>query len=260
MRYALVEGRRHEAEPALSGECPACGSPVTSKCGEVKVWHWAHQRNRICDKWWESETEWHRNWKHLFPEDWQEIVHRADTGEKHIADVKTPDGWVIEFQHSFISPEERRSRNAFYGKLVWVVDATRRSRDRPHLVKSWESATPLGGSSAVRRVWTDECALHREWADSPVPVFFDSGASDPLWWLLKTKGPQYAYVAAFPRDEFLLIHRAIGGKAVLEFGRFVNDLNTLVENYEARTRFQSTSQHLRGFETYLARRRRPPRL
>ena len=48
---------------------------------------------RFCDPWWENETEWHRAWKDQFPADWQEIVHHAEDGEKHIADVKT-DRWL----------------------------------------------------------------------------------------------------------------------------------------------------------------------
>jgi len=39
-------------------------------------------------------------------------VHRAEDGEKHIADVKTYHGRVIEFQHSYLKPVERRSRQA----------------------------------------------------------------------------------------------------------------------------------------------------
>jgi len=46
--------------------------------------------------------------KDQFPADWQEHVQHAETGERHIADVKTSRGWVIEFQHSYLKPEERR--------------------------------------------------------------------------------------------------------------------------------------------------------
>ncbi|WP_143017574.1 competence protein CoiA family protein [Kriegella aquimaris] len=28
-----------------------CGGRVLSKCGEVKVWHWAHFRDENCDTW-----------------------------------------------------------------------------------------------------------------------------------------------------------------------------------------------------------------
>ena len=95
---------------------------MIAKCGEIKIWHWAHKSRRHCDHWWENETEWHRAWKGLFPDHWQEVVQEDENGVRHIADVKTDQGWVIEFQHSLIKPEERRSRDAFYSKLVWLVD------------------------------------------------------------------------------------------------------------------------------------------
>ena len=94
MRFALVNGQRQEAQPNLSAKCPTCDQPMVAKCGEVRISHWAHQRTLLCDPWWENETEWHRAWKGQFPESWQEVVHQADNGEKHIADVKTDQGWV----------------------------------------------------------------------------------------------------------------------------------------------------------------------
>jgi competence protein CoiA len=48
------------------------------------------------------------------------------TVKKHIADVRTIGGWVIEFQHSTLNPDERRSREKFYQRLIWVVDGTKR--------------------------------------------------------------------------------------------------------------------------------------
>ena len=48
---------------------------------------------------------------------------RADDGEKHIADLCLPDGLVIELQHSAMSLGEMRSREAFYKRMIWVVDA-----------------------------------------------------------------------------------------------------------------------------------------
>ena len=108
---------------------------MIAKCGDQRVWHWAHRGVRVCDPWWEPETEWHRAWKNEFPADWQEAIHFAQTGEKHVADVKTQSGMVIEFQHSFLKTEERMSREAFYRKMVWVVDGRRRKRDAAQLSK-----------------------------------------------------------------------------------------------------------------------------
>ena len=128
MRFALFNDERIEATKGAKGKCSSCGSELVAKCGEIKIHHWAHKK-KCDDHWWENETEWHRNWKNKFPKEWQEVIQYAESGEKHIADVKTDEGWVVEFQHSHIKPEERRSRNNFYKKLIWVVDGTRLKKD-----------------------------------------------------------------------------------------------------------------------------------
>jgi competence CoiA-like predicted nuclease len=140
MKFAIVNGGRCEAEPGSVGECLACGDMAIATCGTHRIWHWAHKGTRICDRWWESETQWHRNWKNHFPKEWQEAIHSAPDGERHIADVKTGNGVVLEFQHSFLQEAERQSRELFYPKLVWVVDATRRVRDRAQFFASLGSA------------------------------------------------------------------------------------------------------------------------
>ena len=89
LRLADIAGQRRKAEPGLSGACPCCGAPVIARCGKIRAWHWPHRSVRVCDPWWENETEWHRAWKNEFPTDWQEIIQTAENGERHIADVKT---------------------------------------------------------------------------------------------------------------------------------------------------------------------------
>jgi competence protein CoiA len=84
-----------------------------------------------CDHWWESETEWHRQWKDRFPTEGQEIVlTNGQTGERHIADVRTAGGLVIEFQRSTIDPSEVQAREAFYKKMIWIVDGCRNDADK----------------------------------------------------------------------------------------------------------------------------------
>lgn len=132
MRLAIVDNQRTEAFAGLVGSCPSCGAPVVAKCGSQRVHHWAHRGARTCDHWWEPETAWHRARKLQFPEAWQETIrHEGVTGEKHIADVQTPQGLTIEFQHSHSRAVERASREAFYGDMVWVVDGRRLQRDLP---------------------------------------------------------------------------------------------------------------------------------
>jgi len=255
MKFALFNGQRQEARPNLSGKCPTCGHPMVAKCGEVKIWHWAHQGSRPCDPWWETETEWHRAWKGLFPANWQEVVHYAENGEKHIADVKTDQGWAIEFQHSYIKPEERRSRDIFYPKLAWVVDGARRKRDRAQFLNAWKEGKPVGANSLVRRAFSDECALLREWAGSHVPIFFDFGEEQVLWWLL-TKSPDGpVYVAQFSRTDFIEIHRGGAAQMARDFDEIVKDLRKLVVDYESHLRHQALKRAPpQGFQQHLARR------
>lgn len=207
MRFAIVQGRRQEAQPGLSAQCPICDSPMVAKCGTRRVWHWAHRGRRTCDHWWEPESEWHRAWKAQFPIDWQEVIHWADDGEKHIADVKTKHGQVIEFQHSYLRPEERRAREAFYRKMVWVVDGRRRKRDWSNFEKARELARVVSLKPFALAFPADEIALLREWADSRVAVYFDF--RDPvLWCLLPKRQGGMVFLAPVTRTDFLNAFRA----------------------------------------------------
>lgn len=122
MQYALVNNLRCEARAGVAGVCPTCGSAMVAKCGPRVMHHWAHATRRDCDPWWENETQWHRDWKNLFPEDCREIHHVAPDGEIHRADIRTRIGIYIEVQHSSMTDAERASREAFYKNLVWIVD------------------------------------------------------------------------------------------------------------------------------------------
>ncbi len=170
MKFALYGGERVEAEANLKGAvCQVCKAEVIAKCGDIKIHHWAHKSKRKCDHWWENETKWHRDWKNQFSEDWQEeILYDSETGEKHIADIKTPNGLVVEFQHSFIDKDELSTRNTFYKNIIWIVDGTRRKTDE----KKFEEALEWRG-------W-DSSRLLKDWTIFPKPVFFDFGK--PLLW------------------------------------------------------------------------------
>jgi len=124
MQYALVNGIKTEACSGAKGFCPVCNSEMIAKCGTRVIHHWAHSVDRNCDPWWENETQWHRDWKELYPEDCREVSHTAENGEIHRADITTPTGIVIEVQHSSMSDAERISREGFYRNLVWVLDGS----------------------------------------------------------------------------------------------------------------------------------------
>jgi hypothetical protein len=70
-----------------------------------------------------GETPWHRNWKKEFPLSFREVAHFDEQSrELHRSDVHTPCGTTIEFQNSPITMKELISREAFYPKLVWVLN------------------------------------------------------------------------------------------------------------------------------------------
>lgn len=217
MKFALVNGNKTEATKGANGACPSCGSELIARCGDIKINHWAHKNNRICDSWWENETEWHRLWKGYFPVEWQEVIHTDKNGEKHIADVKTEEKWVLEFQHSPIKSEERQSRNIFYSKIVWVVDGLRRERDKQQFQAVLNESISINwGNLIIHRVsFLKESRLLNEWISSGVPVFFDFQESKELkhsrlWFLIPKLSNNIAHLLSFSGNNFIELHNAKG--------------------------------------------------
>ena len=216
MHFALIDNEKVEAQPGLKGLCPGCLQPVIPKCGTKKVHHWAHSSNVMCDSWWEPETEWHRSWKNNYPVDYQEIFMLDEqTGEKHIADVRTGHGFVIEFQHSHIDPQERSSREKFYKNMVWVVDGARFKRDYPRFLKGKEENFISSKTKGFFFTHFPDWCFPSNWIDSKVPVVFDFGidisSSEPqdtirefLWCLLpkRFRGVP-SVVGAITRRDFI---------------------------------------------------------
>jgi hypothetical protein len=212
MKYALVNGQKTEAQKGLRGTARCCDSEMIAVCGEEKMWHWRHESKSACSYWKEEETPWHRAWKDKFNEEWQEAIHKdPTTGEKHSADIKTDKDLVIEFQHSAINPDERRSREAFYKKMVWVVDGTRLKYDYPRFS---EGSRDLRGLIKIYFLshFPDEC-FPKKWLTSSVPVFFDFQGATPtdpqdtrhtfLWCLFPQRTERGAIVAYFSPKLFI---------------------------------------------------------
>lgn len=213
MKFVLVCGKRTEAIKGARGICPGCGSELFAKCGTIKVKHWAHKGNSNCDPWWEPETEWHRFWKNNFPAEWQEIVlHDERTREKHIADVRTSNGLVIEFQHSHIDPIERIKRENFYKEMVWVVDGTRLKRDYLRFLKG-ASSFRIANNSRFFIIDSPEETFPVTWIGSSVPVIFDfQGAEsiidlkdlqNSLFCLFSKQNKSEAKLVIFSRESFI---------------------------------------------------------
>lgn len=238
MRYANVNGDRASASPGLAGTCPACNNPVVPKCGPLRAHHWAHRGKRSCDSWWEPLTEWHRAWQDRFPEDWRERLCHSTSGEKHIADIQTPLGLTIEFQHSHISADEQRSRELHYGNMVWVVNGARLKRDFPRFLEGTSrfSKTDWGG---VFTTLLPEWAFPRTWLNCATPVFFDFREAEAktdrdvnlsrfLWCLLPGRVRGHATVLKMAHSE--LVDGAQTGPVLFP----VENLQNAVEAYLTR--------------------------
>lgn len=209
MQFALVNGERTAPAPKLSGTCPACGSAVVARCGTIRVHHWAHRADRNCDPWWERETQWHRDWKNNFGSEFQEVVlFDEHTNEKHIADVRTSHGLVIEFQHSRLHPDERVRREQFYQNMVWVVDGARLKRDLPRFLEGRTSFRSVSRGIFVAHFPQE--AFPRTWLECSKPVFFDfhdgpdtQTRNGPLYCLLPGRAHGRAVVIALARQDFV---------------------------------------------------------
>ena len=180
MKYAFVNGIKQEATKGAKGQCLCCGADVIAKCGKIRCWHWAHKNNKECPyskK--EPKTQWHLDWQNYFPKEWQEVrCTDEQTGKIHIADIKTSNGLVVEFQHSAINSEERLSRERYHKNMIWVVDGTRLQYDfkrfaenigNLRLLISHNSEIPF---SLYTVNWVDEI-LPPSWLSATVPLYFD---------------------------------------------------------------------------------------
>ncbi|MGD9785936.1 MAG: competence protein CoiA [Hyphomicrobiaceae bacterium] len=214
MQFALIDNERIRPSSGLIARCPACGGDMIAKCGQQRVHHWAHQGERDCDPWTEPETPWHRDWKNAFHPSCQEVILRAPSGEKHIADVRTGRGLTIEFQHSHLRPDERAAREQFYKDMMWVVDGARLKRDLPRFLSGFRGFRTVLHKGLYITPNPQE-VFPSDWLHCKAPVFFDfKDASGPgeqakharrlLWCLLPGRALGHAVVLPVSREDFVL--------------------------------------------------------
>lgn len=223
MKFALVNNQRQEATPKTKGICPKCKKTVISKCGTIRVYHWAHIVDENCknDRW-ENEGPWHQNWKNQFPSEWQEQPITINN-EIHIADIKTPQGLVIEFQHSPIDPKEQKSRESAYKNMIWVVDGARLKNDfyrfEKNINTNREFIFKINNKCKVYKLKSYSNTFPINWVNSSTPVAFDFLGEEKeedvttlrkfLYFLLPTKKIKMYDSSAFlfyiPRKEFISI-------------------------------------------------------
>jgi hypothetical protein len=120
-RYANVDGERRLPFPKGRAICPCCGGLLIAKCGQINAHHWAHQSEVDCDTWQEPIGPWHLWWQDLVRPDYIEVFK-----DPHRADIVGNGGLVVELQHSSISAQDIAAREAHYGDMIWLFDATQR--------------------------------------------------------------------------------------------------------------------------------------
>lgn len=179
MELALVNGARRRPSPGWRGCCPQCGAEVLAKCGEQKAWHWAH-KSVDCDPWSEGESAWHQGWKSYFPEQWREV-----TMNDHRADLLTPLG-VIELQNSPITPATIREREAFYGRMIWIVNAEQWDLELHH---GWRLKTIR--ATDLLSLTESDLARHRQ-EQAQVMAAHETDARQELRW----RWPSKSWLAA----------------------------------------------------------------
>jgi competence protein CoiA len=231
MKFAIVNGNKMEASKGAKGQCQNCGMELIAKCGEFKINHWAHKAIRNCDSWWEPETEWHRSWKNHFPIEWQEsILFDSDTGEKHIADIRTTRHLVIEFQHSHLNPNERKSREKFYKNMVWIVDGTRLKRDYDRFIgyKTRMLNTNRRGIVLIESV--TQC-LPRTWSESSVPVVFDFKGLEEIKYAHDMRSDLYCLFPFKNRDGHSILARISRNEFIrcTANGQWINFINSFIK-------------------------------
>lgn len=169
MKWALKNNQRILANPfTRDALCPICLEEVIAKCGEIKIWHWAHKNNIDCDSWSEGETQWHLDWKNEFPPQNQEVIFEKPDNDnpsilkKHRADVFIKNK-VIEFQSSSISPTQIKEREHFYGDMVWVINGMT-------IAKNIAITKRYGSNFLFRWRW-----FPKSWIAANKDIFVDTG-------------------------------------------------------------------------------------
>jgi hypothetical protein len=121
--YGLIDGQMQRPgmpEPRRS-KCPECGATLIAKTGTIVVWHWAHEHiSPDCP--YAGESAWHLAWKARGLDGTQEAWH---PDLKRRADVYSPAGIAVEFQHSRLSKVDVIARERDWEhRVCWIFDAS----------------------------------------------------------------------------------------------------------------------------------------
>ncbi|KTC55315.1 hypothetical protein AO269_13615 [Pseudomonas putida] len=213
MISAMINGERRA--PVSKGErttCEGCRGSLHAVFPQFKASHWRHEKGD-CDPWSEPESDWHREWKALFPLEFCEVFLRDPVSQElHRADIRCPrdngKGVVLELQHSSISEEERDSRERFYtleNRMFWLLNMDRTSSLSFNfgISISFDETTAimLHGHKFYPMTWMGRGTILDKWKHSNAHVFLNRG---PFVYYLATNASCRALVASQAMGEFAL--------------------------------------------------------
>lgn len=155
----------------------------------------------------------------------------------------TNHGLVIEFQHSYLKPEERVARERFYGNMIWVVDGARLKNDYPRFCEGFNNFKHTKVSDYFLVHFPEEC-FPKNWLESNVPVIFDFQDANPanskdvvqnvLWCLFPGRAENQAVVVGLSRKQFIEI--APSRPDLLPFRETIDVLAQNIRNQHAAER------------------------
>jgi hypothetical protein len=212
MFLAMVNGERRP--PRAKGERAVCrcGAELIAVLPLDYSAHWRH-KGGDCDPWSEPEGPWHLGWKAKFPVECCEVgLQDETTGEWHRADVRAMQygggGFVLELQHSSISPEEQLSREAFYSsnhRMCWLLHIHDDSSFRGsyfNLSLSFNDPVDLQGRVFYRMSWYGNKRFIERWKQCGVSVVLDLRGH---LFYLATRAAHSDLVASQKKGEFALM-------------------------------------------------------
>lgn len=186
MRFALVETDgvwvRTDIDDApryQHGKCEFCGRAVGARKGDIRADHWYHlDGEQSCDYWHEPKGPWHKAWQNCFPVSRQEYIITRDWNgalTKHIADIYTKSGFIIECQLSPISRAKIAERESFYGRMIWIVAGRNLTSTNIscQTLNSFRRVVPGTDDKVFVIHEKHTSCFNRHWRDSPKYVFFD---------------------------------------------------------------------------------------
>lgn len=168
---SVYDGSRIQATySGQKGVCECCGNYVTAKCGDINIWHFAHDSSDECDSFYEPMSDWHIAWQNWFSSFGAEVeVSMSDGIARHRADVVSADGIIWEIQHSALSTEDIQERERFYGveNMRWLFDMRKQFKAKDFDLRQKDGFHSFRWKHAKKSI-----------AFARAKVFFDFGGGD----------------------------------------------------------------------------------